>query len=241
MAESENLTVQDYFVKSKKVWFPDFSEMLETQGELYSKSKYDLSSLLTVLRYFRRELSKKQFATYFLEQKAPEKMLSKQRELYNCAHELCMAYQNQSISNTEFDERLLLAFRHRPTEDVFLPVFESWDEINSLISRLEKKGNRLPIYFDGLGWNGYLKGIVTSRQYVEWHLNWGTGDHLCQLLACGTDEMKKDLNETYSMEVSVVLRLRELCMEYRDQLVSPDSFEAQFLELAREFSSNIPE
>lgn len=116
---------------------------------------------------------------------------------------------------------------------------KSNNEISDLISRLRKKSNRLPFYLDGFGWVGYLLGNVTRQEYVN--IVGDTGDHLCRLLAYGTDELKKDLNEKYSMEVSVVLRLRKLCIDYKNGLLLQDDFDDQFLQLAREFCSDIPE
>ena len=241
MVRSENIHSQDYFVKSPTIWFPDFSEVVENQGDYYGKSSSNFSSFIAILRVFHKELTRAQFAAYFLEQDAPQKMLSKHRKLYNCAQELCTAYRNRLISDVEFDEQLLLSFRNRPTEDVFSPSFESWDDITRLISRLEKKQTRLPVFFDGLAWNSYLKGIVTRRTYVEAHLDWDTGGYLAQLLAYGTDSVKDPLKEKYSTEVSVSMRLKNLCFDYKNDSLSPDDFESQFLQLAREFCSDIVE
>ena len=249
MAGAEGLALQDYFARSNKVWFPDFEETLEQREDLYrriyGKHPAVVSCFTSVLQYLRGELSRPQFAeqflTHFSEQGEPPRMLSAHRKVYKSAYELCTAYQSRLISNAEFDEQLLLSFRDRPTGDVFSPAFESWDTFKSLISKLEKKSQCLPVYFDGISWNGYLKGNVESRRYAELYLAGGTGDYLCQLLEYGADTVKESLKETYSMEVSVALRLRKLCMDYRDELLSHDDFEAQFLLLAEEFCSNIPE
>ena len=239
MVKSKEIPSQDYFEKSQKIWFPDFTEMLEAEEGHYSKYAADFSSLIAVLRFFRKELSRAQFVTCFLELKTPQKMLHKPRDLYTRAHELCTAYQNQSICDTEFDEQLLLSFRNRPTEDVFTPAFELWDEINLLMSRLEEKSRRLPIHFDGTAWNSYLKGIVTRKQYAGCYLAFGTGDHLAQVLAYGVD--KENFAKEYSQEISVCLHLRKLCIDYKAALLSPDSFDSRFLELAKEFCVDISE
>ena len=63
-------------------------------------------------------------------------------------------------------------------------------------------------------------------------------DHLCLLLEYGTNAVKEDLKEKYSLEVSVALGLRELCMNYMDGLLSSDQFDCQFLQLTRDFCSD---
>ena len=82
-------------------------------------------------------------------------------------------------------------------------------------------------------------GNVTRQLYVKTVCD--TGDHLCQLLAYGTDAVKEDLNDKYSMEVSVALRLRELCMNYKNGSLSSDEFDCRFLQLAGDFCLDILE
>lgn len=244
MINSENRQSQDYFDKSQKIWFPDFEKVLQEEAEYYDEysNSSNYSGLIAVLCFFRKEHTRAQFVAYFLEQDPPQKkLLTKHRKLYNRAHELCTAYQNQLISDAEFDKQLLLSFRNRPTDDVFAPAPESWEEITLLISRLEAKSKRLPVYFDGLAWSAYLKGIATNQQYVQVQLARDTGGYLAQLLAYGVDSIKKELKEIYSMEVSVCMRLRKLCIDYKEELISSDDFISQFLLLAREFCSDIVE
>lgn len=235
MLQSKGEQALEYFVRSQKVWFPDFDEILQSEFELYSKYQNNYSSLIAVISYFRKELSRAQFVTHFSKQEMPQKMLIKHRRLYDCAQKLSIAYQNGSISAAEFDEQLLLAFRNRPTEDVFSPVYELWDEITFLISRLEKKSNHLPIYFDGLGWGGYLKGYITRRQYAETHSNFDAGGYLAQVLDYGVDAEKENLKNNYGTEISVCLRLRKLCSDYQAGSILPNEFDSQFLQLAMEF------
>lgn len=239
MLKSEYIQLQEYFVRSSKIWFPDFVETIEEEHDRYSRYSSDFSGLRALLSFFRGELTRVQFADCFLKYDAPHKMLSKQRRLYYRTQELCVAYQNRSISDVEFDEQLLLAFRNRPTEDVFSPAFESWGEITALISLLEKKSKQLPVHFDGLAWGTYLKGIVTSRQYAAAYLAFDTGSHLTQVMSYGAD--KERLRKNYSMEISVCLRLNKLCFDYDNKLLSPDDFKLQFLQLAKEFCSDIKE
>lgn len=239
MAKSESLQAQNYFARSNRIWFPDFEGVVQDEKRRYGKNVNNFSSLISVLRFFQQNLSRSQFVSQFLEQVAPQKMLSKDRQFYNRTRELCISYQNRTISNSEFDEQILLSFRNRPTEDVYTPTYESWTETTLLLSRLKRKEESLPHYFDGLGWNAYLKGIVTSRQYAERHLAWDTGGYLAQLLSYGVD--KANLKEKYSAEISVCIRLRKLCIDYKDALLSKNDFDEQFLGLAREFCSDISE
>lgn len=229
---------QDYFVKSQNIWFPDFEKVLQAETEYcddYSDSS-NYSGIIAILSFLRKEVTREQFVTYFLEQDPPQKTLfSKHREQYNRVHELCSAYQNHSISDTEFDEQLLLSFRNRPTEDVFSPEPELWDEVTLLISRLETKAKRLPVYFDCLALGVYLKGALTKQQYVKLQSISDTGGYLAQLLEYGVDSVKQELKETYSMEVSVCLRLRKLFIDYKEGLISADEFDSRFLQLVREF------
>jgi len=233
----EDTLVQEYFIKSRNVWFPDFEKEMERKSLRYQKSSFP--SMLALLCYFRSEITRNQFLSQFLTQKAPEKLLSIDRRPYLQIKEYCISYQNKEISSAEFDEKILLSFRARPSDDVFSPSFEAWNEVIHLISRLEEKTNRLPFYFDGLGWIGYLMGNVTRQLYVKTVCD--TGDHLCQLLAYGTDAVKEDLNDKYSMEVSVALRLRELCMNYKNGSLSSDEFDCRFLQLAGDFCLDILE
>ena len=233
----EDIGVQEYFIKSCNVWFPDFEKKIEDKGLHYRKISF--YAMLTLLCYFRSEITRNQFLSQFLTQKAPEKLLSIDRRPYLQIKEYCISYQNKEISSVEFDEKILLSFRARPSDDVFSPSFEAWNEVIHLISRSEEKTNRLPFYFDGLGWSGYLMGNVTRQLYVKTVCD--TGDHLCQLLAYGTDAVKEDLNDKYSMEVSVALRLRELCMNYKNGSLSSDEFDCRFLQLAGDFCSDILE
>ena len=239
MAKSTERASRDLFEQSKQIWFPDLAETLNEEKRLYSKYGADFSSLTAVLRFFCRELTRSQFTAYFLEQKPPQKMLSRHRKLYQCAQKLCISYQERAISDAEFDDQLLLAFRNRPTEDVFSPAFETWSEIAYLITLLEKKSQSLPVYFDGLSWGAYLKGIVTGRQYAEAYLTVDTGGYLAQLLSYGADSVKASLSEQYSTEVSVCIRLRTLCIDYKHGSLSPVEFGSRFLQLAREFCSDI--
>lgn len=241
MTNPESVQSQDYFVKSPQIWFPDFEEMLEQREAHYRRLSADFSSLIAVVRFLRGELSRAQFVSQFLEQEAPGKMVSSHRVLYNCAQEVCTAYENRQICDEEFDEKLLLAFRNRPTGDVFTPAPEAWEDVTRLISRLEAKSDRLPVWFDGLGWVGYLKGIVTSRQYAEVHLAQDTAGSLAQLLTYGADSVKESLQETYSREVSVCLQLKNLCCDYRQERISRDDFNARLLLLAGEFCRDFPE
>lgn len=218
-----------YFTKSQRIWFPDFEEMIEK----YDKDGDTSSALRAIVGYFRKELSAAEFAAYFLGQDAPGKMLHTHRKLYKRALELCMQYRNQSICQEEFDEQLLLAFRGRPTEDVFSPAFPLCGEICQLLPRILEKSRCLPLHFDGTAWNAYLKGIVTRSEYVKGYLSFGTGEHLAQLVANGVD--KENFAKQYSKEISVCLSLRKLCIDYRAGLLSPDSFDTQFLALAKEF------
>jgi len=80
---------------------------------------------------------------------------------------------------------------------------------------------------------------VSRQQYVE--IVCSESDYLCQLLDFGTDDAKKDLTETYRAETSVVLRLRELCINYKKTILTQEDFDNRFLLLAREFCLDIPE
>lgn len=231
----KDTSVQECFMKSPNVWFPDFEKELERKSFRYQKSSFH--PMLTLLRYFRSEITRDQFLSQFLTQKAPDKLLSADKIPYLQIRAHCLSYQYKEISNAEFDEKILLSFRARPLDDTFSPPFESWNEVIHLISRLEHKTNRLPFYFDGLGWTGYLKGNAARHLYVRTVCD--TGDYLCQLLAYSTEDVKDNLNGKYSPEVSVALRLRELCTNYKDGLTTSDEFDCQYLQLAREFCSDI--
>ncbi|MBR2491450.1 MAG: hypothetical protein IKB65_08225 [Ruminiclostridium sp.] len=233
----EDTRDQEYFIKSRNVWFPDFEKEMERKSLRYQKSSFP--SMLALLCYFRSEITRNQFLSEFLTQKAPDKMLSTDKLPYLQIKEYCLSYQNKEISDAEFDEKILLSFCARPLDGVFSPPFASWNEVVHLISRVENKTNHLPFYFDGLGWVGYLKGNVTRYLYVKTVCD--AGDHLCQLLQYGSDAVKEDLNDKYSMEVSVALRLRELCMKYKDGSLSSDEFDCQYLQLAKDFCSDILE
>ena len=233
---AEDTRVQDYFIRSCNVWFPDFEERMKDKEQRYQKRSFH--AMLDLLCYFRSKLTRQQFISRFVSQEAPEKILPSEKALYSQARSLCSAFQTRKISDAEFDEQLLLAFRERPTEDVFAPPFESWDEIKRLIYKFEHK-RKLPVWLDLLGWLGFLKGNVSRQPYAE--IVCGEGSHLCQLLEFGTDAVKEDLNGKYSMEVSVALRLRKLGIDYKFNSLSNEDFDAQFLLLAKEFCSDIPD
>ena len=228
---------ENFFVRSRNVWFPDFEEKMDAAQRRCQRTSFH--GMLILMRYFRTEMTRQQFLLQFPAQEIPEKCFPSDREKYLQMKALCAAYQNGEISGTELDERLLFCFRARPVEDVFAPAFESWDEIHDLLSRLQRKTDRLPVYFDGLGWSAYLKGLITGRQYAEAHMAFDTGSYLQMLLEYGID--KENLKETYSAEISVCLRLRKLCSDYRYELISTGEFETQFLQLAGEFCGNNPE
>ena len=228
---AEDTRDQVYFIKSRNVWFPDFEKEIERKRVRYQKSSF--LSMLALLCYFRSDITRDQFLSQFLTQKVPDNMFSTDKVLYLQIKKCCLSYQSKDISNADFDEKILLSFRARPLDDVFSPPFEAWNEVVQLISRLENKTNRLPFYFDGLGWIGYLMGNVTRQLYVKTVCD--AGDHLCQLLAYGTDTVKEDLHDKYSTEVSVALRLRELCMNYQHESLSSEEFDCRFLQLAGDF------
>ena len=232
----EDTQAQNYFIRSCNVWFPDFETVIENTEPRFWKQSFH--ALLALLCYFRSEITRKQFLSQFFACEVPKKIFPSDKVLYSQIRLLGSAYQNKEVSNAEFDEQLLLAFRRRPTEDIFSPAFESWDECKRLISKLEKK-RKLPLWFDFVGWLGYLKGNVSRQQYVE--VVCSESDYLCQLLSLGTDFVKQELNEKYSMEVSVALHLRKLCIDYKHGLLLPDDFDVQFLLLAKEFCSDIVE
>lgn len=239
MAMAEGMLSQDYFAASQRIWFPDFEEMIVQQKTHYEKLGPDFSCFLILLRYFRKALSRAQFAKDFLAQEAPRKMLRKQRELYQRVCTLCRAYEAQSIFDTELDAQLLLAFRDRPAEDVFTPDFSLWDEVTHLMSLLDTKSKRLPHHFDGMAWNRYLSGSLTRKEYTERYLAFGTVDHLAQIAAYGID--KDRFAEEYATEISVCQQLHKLCQDYRDCVIFPASFDLRFLELAREFCGDLME
>ncbi|MBQ9851368.1 MAG: hypothetical protein IJO37_00440 [Ruminiclostridium sp.] len=232
----EDTQAQKYFIRSCNVWFPDFETVIENMERRFRKQSFH--ALLALLCYFRSEITRQQFLSQFFACEVPKKLLPSDKVLYSEIRLLGSAYQNKEVSNAEFDEQLLLAFRRRPTEDIFSPAFDSWDECKRLISKLEKKC-KLPLWFDFVGWIGYLKGNVSRQQYVE--IVCSESDYLCQLLDFGTDDAKKDLTETYRAETSVVLRLRELCINYKKTILTQEDFDNRFLLLAREFCLDIPE
>ena len=230
---------QHYFKHSPNVWFPDLEEKMEGAQRRWQRTSFD--GMLELLRYFRSEITRQQFLHQFLRQGLPEKLLPSDREKYLQIKTLCTDHLEQKISDAELDEGLLLCFRARPAGDVFAPAFEDWEEIKALISGLEKKSAALPCYFDGLGWCGYLRGLVTSHQYAEGILAWDTGGYLAQLCDYGVDSVKTSLRERYQREVSVSLHLRDLCIDYKKELMTTEAFNAQFLQLAREFCADTGE
>jgi len=236
---AEGILAQDGFTARQRIWFPDFEEMLVQQEAHFEKLGADFSCFLLLLRYFRGAMSRAQFVKEYLAQEAPQKMLRKHRELYQRVFTLCIAYEAQSICDTELDDQLLLAFRDRPEEDVFTPDFSLWDDVAHLMSVLEAKSRRLPHHFDGTAWNSYLRGSLTRREYTERFLSFGTVDHLAKIAAYGLD--KDRFAEEFSPEISVCLQLHKLCQDYRDSVVSPASFDLQFLELARAFCEELLE
>jgi len=230
----EDIRDQEYFIKSCNVWFPDFEEAIESKEQRYQKQS--VHGMLALMHYFRAEITRQQFLSRFLVQEAPK--LSADKIRYSQIRELCTAYQCKKLSDIEFDEKILLSFRGRPSGDVFSPAVESWDQIKSLISKLERK-RTLPPWLECFGWLGYLKGNVQRKPYAE--IVCGEGDYLCQLQEYGVEAVKEDLKNKYSMEVSAALDLRALCMNYRDGSISPDEFDCRFIQLAREFCSDVPE
>ena len=226
-----------YFKRSCRVWFPDFENVLERRKQHYQKQSSH--PMLALVRYVRSDITRQQFLSLFSPHEMPENFFPTDNILYSRIRALCAAYQDRKLSDGEFDEQILIAFRSGPVDDVFSPPYESWDEILRLISRLETKVSRLPFYFDGLGWIGYLKGNAPRQQYVN--LTCDSADYLCLLLEYGVDTIKAALRETYATEVSVALRLRTLCMDCRNGSLLPDDFDHRFLELAQEFCRDIPE
>jgi hypothetical protein len=233
----ENVRVLEYFIRSCNVWFPDFEEKIECKEQHYQKRSFH--AMLVLLRYFRSEITREAFLFQFFAQDPPEKLLSIDKTPYLQIKEFCAAYQNKEISAAEFDEKVLISFRARPLDGVFSPPFELWSDVVCLISRLERKQKCLPIWFDFLGWTGYLKGNVTIQQYLE--IAGDSGDYLCQLLDYGTDAVKEELNKTYSKEVAAALHLRKLCIDYKDELLSQEAFDNRFLQLAKDFCWDILE
>lgn len=233
----EEVWTQEYFIRSRNVWFPDFEEKIEDMDTRCQKRNFH--GMLALLCYFRGEITREAFLRQFLAQKAPEKMLLREKTQYIQIKELCLAYQDKEISDAEFDEKVLISFRARPLDGVFSPPFELWSDVVCLISRLERKQKCLPIWFDFLGWTGYLKGNVTIQQYLE--IAGDSGDYLCQLLDYGTDAVKEELNKTYSKEVAAALGLRKLCIDYKNELLCQSDFDNRFLHLAKEFCWDILE
>ena len=231
----EDTQTQSYFIRSCNVWYPDFETKIERREEAFQRESFH--AMLALIRYFRSEITRQQFLSQFLADEAPEQSIYETK--YSHIRSLCAAYQRKEISDAELDEQILVSFRAKPVDDVFSPPFALWDEVVCLISRLKKKMERLPIYFDGFCWVGYLLGNMPRQVFVE-----AVGDaasYLCRLQAYGFEYVKEALKETYSKEVSVALRLRKLCIDYKTGSISNDDFDHQVLELAREFCSDIPE
>ena len=231
----DDTLVQDYFIRSRNVWFPDFETVIERREQRFRRQSFH--AMLALIRYFRSEITRQQFLSQFLADEAPERCFDETQ--YTHIRALCAAYQRKEISAAEFDEQILVSFRAKPVDDVFSPPFELWDEAVCLISRLRKKSERLPFYLDGFGWVGYLLGNVPRQFYVK--AVGDAGSYLCQLREYGVDAIKEALKETYSMEVSVALDLRKLCIGYKTGAISNEDFDRQFLQLAREFCADIPE
>ena len=226
-----------YFEKPSTIWFPDFEEVMEEKEGSFQK--YSFFSGIALIRYFRGELTREQFISEFLAQEMPQKILSREKELYKQIQEWFYAVQQQIMCPADFDAQIFLAFRNRPAEDVFVPALDKQEEICKLMSRLKQKDNRLPLSLFRIPWNPYLSGRFTRKECTELFLASGTYEYLARRVAYGID--KEDLAAKYRTEIAVCLRLWQLCLAQRDNSVSKDSFDTQFVALATEFCADIPE
>lgn len=235
MCSTEMNPTGDCFIRSRSIWFPDFADELREQEQHYRRLNGDFSVFLILLCYLRGEMPRGQFVTQFSETEAPQNMLRRQRALYTRLQTLCAAYQNHGIGDAAFDEQLLLAFRGRPTEDVFSPTDSKQNEIIRLMARLDEKAKQLPPPFDGTAWNSFFSGRLTRRQYADACLSFGVADRLTQA-AC-----EDAFAQAYRTEISVCQQLQALCTAYRDGQVTPDSFDIRFTALANAFCADAPE
>lgn len=204
----------------------------------YRKYPVPFDAMLVLLCYFRSEINRQQFLSRFMICGVPQKLLPSDRRMHLQIKEICVAYQCAQISDTDFDEQLMRSFRNRPQDRVFSPPYAEWDENLRLMSRLAKKMNALPLHFDGAAWNGYLSGRVKRTEYANAVLAWRLAEQLENpLYIADKTEFKKD----YAAEISVCMRLHMLCEAYKKEQFSDDSFDLQFLQLAKEFCSDISE
>ncbi len=237
MAAEKDRQDQCFFSGSPNVWFPDFMEMVEAAQKHCARYPTPFVSMNALLAYLRKEISRNQFVEQFLAQEVPRKILLSDRRVYLQVKALCDEYRSQNICAAEFDERLLLSFRARPVDDAFSPDFKQWKKITELILRLRQKEKKLPVHFDGIGWMAYLTGRLMRREYVEQHLTWSTGEHLSQYLTYGVGA--EEFAEKYASEITVCMKLRTLCMEYKDGKETAEEFDRQMLNLAQEFCKEI--
>ena len=236
--KNDIIQTQNYFEKSCNVWFPYFEEMIAQMEQRYQKYPVPFTAMLAMISYFRTQISRQQFLAQFFAQEAPQKLLPSDRGKYVQVKKICTAYQNNDICNTDLDEQLLLCFRSRPTDNVFSPAFEEWNDICNLMSRLTKKMKTLPVHFDGTSWNVYLCGKLKRNEYVDVLLAWKLTEQLLHpAYVTDTDAFVKK----YATEISVCMNLHKLCTEYKNGLFSTDYFDTRFLELAKAFCSDIPE
>ena len=225
---------REYFVRPGNIWFPDLEEVLASTHERFANyPKQPFLNIVDMVAYFRGELSRERFAARFLAQTPPEKTLKKDLELYRRAKSLCEAYGEGSLGAEEFDAQLLLALRHKPEEDVFVPAAEVWKETEELVCRLERKGKYLPVDFDSISWRAYLIGNITRSAFAELICASNAAERLAQGPAYGND--KALFSETYAREIAACRKLYALCAEFRDGESTPADFDGRFLELAEEF------
>lgn len=233
----ENKQPQQYFVTPTTVWFPDFQEELAARAHRWSRPAAPVGGLLLLADYFQGKLTRDAFLTQFFSQEAPQKALRADRELYRQVQELCRAFDGGSLPPEDLDAQLLLCLRNRPTEDVFRPAFEDWEDILSLLARITRKENTLPPAFDGIGWKAYLSGRLTRQEYTGANLARDTLDQLALLVSYGAQ--KEAFDAKYREELSLCLQLRTLFIEYREGKLSPEHFDKQFLHLATAFCVGI--
>ena len=226
------------FQQPRNIWFPDFEEVLASRERRWGRNAAAFENLTALLHYFRGEQSRKQFLQQFFSQEPPGKMLKADRTLYCRVYTLCSDYRSGTLDDEALDTQLFLSFRDRPLEDVFVPALEQWEEILDLLSRLAQKMRTLPVHFDGLAWNAYLSGRMTRAAYTGACLTAATADHLAQLAAYGTE--KETFAQQYAAEIALCTELKNLCLEYRQNLLSADFFDARFLKLAAAFCADIP-
>ena len=237
MAAEKDRQNQCFFSGSPNVWFPDFMETVEAAQKRCERYPTPFVSMNALLDYLRKEISRNQLIEQFLAQEAPRKILQSDRRVYLQVKALCEEYRNQKMCAAEFDERLLLSFRARPVDDTFSPDFKQWEKMNELILRLREKEKKLPVHFDGIGWMAYLTGRLTRSAYVQQYLEWGVGEHLSQYLTYGVGA--EEFAKKYALEIDVCMRLRTLCLEYRDGKEKAEEFDRQMLHLAQEFCEKI--